>query len=1255
MAGEKGTMQEIKQKLQRVVVGRNREIEAIKMHFSRLGEGRLAVTVIAGDIGIGKTALVKAVLSDLAGLNGTCIYSKFEQFEDKGPYIPIAQIIEQITAHMLTLPGEKLDRIRDKLKKELGRDSTFITGLAPRAQKLIVNAGRIKGIDYQKLKIRLEKAFQSFLAIAARELYPLIVAIDDLQWADPASWNIIESIKSDETELYLILAYRNNLAEYITRVRPMLDRLAAGKDLQEINLESLQPEEVKTMLGEVFRGEWENVEELVWLIQRKTAGNPLFIKQLLNLLLESEGIYRHPETKRWCLDLRKATEVTLPDTIADVINRKIDSLCPEARELLEIASCIGSIFTRDLLERITPTRGHPVKEVLEGLCRAGLIVKDLERVQGEGTGKYAFFHDRVYQNVYENLEPARKEQLHFQIAMELLNHPDKIYVEENLLAITAHLLNCKEIIKREGVAKKLIVDLYFAGIKAKGAAAFDHARELFRLAAELLGSSSWTGDYENTLKIKLELIECEFICGNYDAARALFAEMLDHAASQEDLAEIKKRYMILNSCAGNHAVVIELGMQALRHLGLSIHRHWLSLQVARELLCGMVLFRNSRLEGIKNAPIVTDKRLTSVLEILNIMVASAYLTDENLFALIVLKIGNLSARYGNSLYSPLAYAAYSLILGNVLGDYKKADKLKDISLHLAELFGDDLFGAATYFCLGSFLIYWTSPARESLAYLQKAFDCGFRTGDYLYCGYALTLLVEMKYLTGTPLGELEKFIAGHEKYVTKLNNDPLRRSFAMFRDHINMLAEPGISPQERLIEDKDIALLDTNEAMIYRLLKIQRLYLEGRIEEAYHLACGAVKNLASIMGCMSQVDFVFYFLLTSLEMVKDKGVNHRVQENKAFRKYRKKLKQWAEMSPENHRVKHLLIEALLAGLGNRQQDAARLFAETIEQAQRSHNLLLEALANYLAADYFRCNGKIARVYARDASRLFSQWGAERIARRLGRVYNLEVEAEGEVSAAGDGKERQQSSKGAAPGILAGGGRDHQRELETRTIEEAYKYFLDTICPEAGADFAAILLEAGERLRLEYVWQAGRPSLKCSAGIDPEEYEDLPKKVIRYAGRTYEEIVIEARPTEGPFAGDEHIKNRPGISLICLPLKYNNIFTGLVYLESGVDNRFNVHTVESIKRYAFYLVARQALEREPAGSKTFVADTVKDRLTRRELEVLACMAAGLTNKEIGEKLHISASTVKTHTLNLYGKLEVNSRIQAVTKAKALKLI
>ncbi|HHW91340.1 MAG TPA: hypothetical protein GX735_01425, partial [Firmicutes bacterium] len=548
----------------------------------------------------------------------------------------------------------------------------------------------------------------------------------------------------------------------------------------------------------------------------------------------------------------------------------------------------------------------------------------------------------------------------------------------------------------------------------------------------------------------------------------------------------------LNSCAGNHEAVIDLGMQALKHLGFNIERRLLSLQIVKEILYGMVLFRNSRLEAIKNAPLVTDKRLTNTLEILNIMVASAYMTDENLFALIVLKIGNISARYGNSLYSPLAYAAYSLILANVLDNYQKADKLKDISLHLAELFGDDLFGAATYFCLGSFLIHWTSPARESLKYLQKAFDCGFRAGDYLYCGYSLMLMIEMKYLMGQSFNELEKFIEVHEKYVKKINNDTLLRSFAMFRDHINMLAVPGFSLQDRLIGDKDMELLGTNEAMIYQLLKIQRLYLEGKIEEAYKLACGAVNNLASIMGCMSQVDFVFYFLLISLERMKKRKDNQFWQLNMACRKYRKKLERWAQMNPEDHRGKHLLVEALLASLTNRQQDAARLYDEAIEQAKASQNLLLEALGNYLAADYFRCNRKIAKVYAQDACRLFSKWGAVKIAGRIGKMYGIEDCAAGEVSAARDGEEIPKSGGQVANGLLGERKKDHQIELERLTIEDAHKYFLDTICPEAGVDFGAILLEEGDLLKLQYVWQAGRP-LNTRWALTPNSSKNCQRK------------------------------------------------------------------------------------------------------------------------------------------------------------------
>ncbi len=61
------------------------------------------------------------------------------------------------------------------------------------------------------------------------------------------------------------------------------------------------------------------------------------------------------------------------------------------------------------------------------------------------------------------------------------------------------------------------------------------------------------------------------------------------------------------------------------------------------------------------------------------------------------------------------------------------------------------------------------------------------------------------------------------------------------------------------------------------------------------------------------------------------------------------------------------------------------------------------------------------------------------------------------------------------------------------------------------------------------------------------------------------------------------------------------------------------------------------------------------VSSRELEVLQLMAEGLSNQEIGERLFVSLSTVKTHTSRLFEKLDVKRRTQAIEKAKRLALI
>ncbi|MTI81358.1 MAG: hypothetical protein FH758_10840 [Firmicutes bacterium] len=1253
-----GNEDTLRLKLQSVTIGRDKEIKTIKMQLDTMLEGHSALTIIAGDIGIGKTALIKTAFADLTKLNGTCVYGKYEQYKDEEPYIAIIQIIENIANYMLTLSEEKLTRIRKELNKDLRKDGALIANIAPQTEWIIGKLRKTKVNDYQKLKIRLEKAFQTFITIAAKELYPLIIAIDDLQWADKPSCDVIKSLKDalGEHELHIILAYRNNREEYRTRMKSIINELTNNVHIVKIELADITNKDIRAMLFEIFDDEIDSIDYLAQIIHRKTLGNPLYIKQVIQMLLDSKCIYFHTKHNKWYLKPESFDDFILPIGIEDIINRKIHNLSYEIKEMLEIAACIGSRFDIGLIAEITETQYEYIEEKLGSLCSTGLIVPPPNPSENFQIREYEFAHDRISQIAYEQMNPDRKKRLHFNIAIQQLNQSNRIYVEDNLLSITAHLLNCKSLVLREGEKDRLAIDLYFAGLKAKQSAAVEHALKLLIFCEELLDNSCWQTDYGITLKIKLALAECEFICGRYDDSRMHFEEMLTYAASQEDLAEIKKQYMILNSYIGEYARVLDLGLQALNHLGININMQCLQIQIAKEILYGKFLYRSSRLESIKNAPIINDKGIIDALEILTIMAASASLTDEKLFPLIVLKISNLSAKYGNSLYSPMGYAGYSLILGSVLGDFNKAKKVEEIALSLVDIIDDDALKCTTYFIIGTFIGHWTFPAQQSFNYLQKSFDYGMKSGEFFYGGFTITSMIEMKYSMGAPLKEIEKFLRLHQSYGQKMNHDVLLRLIRIFADHINMLTVPNFSVVDQLIDDKEINRLDTNEMMTYYLLKLQRLYLEGKIDEAYDLSKKTIKQLDSVMGFILQVDFVFYFLLLSLEKKKHQKNHPYRQTKRSFKKYRKKLKIWAEMCPENHKGKHLLIEALFRNLNRRKQEAS-LYDDAIEHAKENHNLLLEALGNYLAADYYSSNRKIAEVYARDACRLFNQWGSEKTANRIAMLYRIHTDfAEHQIAATGIADEISNYTEPVRKTSFEQRLQDCRKELEVLELETAYQYFLDKVCVESRADSGAILLEKDEQIQLKYMWVNDQKDLRYSADVDMEQIEHLPKKVLRYACRTYEEVIIDTKSAQGQFAGDDYIRSRPGISIICLPLKYKGVFAGLIYLESQNNRGFEAMTVEFVKGFSFYLIAKQALEKGfKKNDNISTNETVNVKLTDREVEVLYYMAAGMSNKKIGQQLGISSSTVKTHTLNLYGKLEVSNRVQAVTKAKTLKLV
>ena len=86
-----------------------------------------------------------------------------------------------------------------------------------------------------------------------------------------------------------------------------------------------------------------------------------------------------------------------------------------------------------------------------------------------------------------------------------------------------------------------------------------------------------------------------------------------------------------------------------------------------------------------------------------------------------------------------------------------------------------------------------------------------------------------------------------------------------------------------------------------------------------------------------------------------------------------------------------------------------------------------------------------------------------------------------------------------------------------------------------------------------------------------------------------------------------------------------------------------------------LVVREVMVPAPSD---FVRDTGKLEslgITPRELEILESIAAGLSNKEIADRLHVSENTVKTHSSRVFDKLGARRRTQAVQLGKELRLI
>lgn len=1232
-------MHTFEEKLNKIIVARDREIEAFQKQFDRVLQGEMGLIVITGKPGVGKTFFAKQAIAIFEDSKITYVEGKFRQ-TDNDPLSAISEVVELTIRYLLTLPSNSLEHITNDLRQKLGPDLAVLISLCPYAQKLSGDYIRVNAKNIKQFKNRVGKAVCEFFAIVSEVLFPLIVFIDDLQWADDLSLDVIEAMCAGNEFLnfHLVLAYRNNNggSAPLNLTKISIDNEAL------IELHELSDADIDAYLQLIFEPGIQNKDYLVRIIYALTLGSPFYINRIIKLFWRENVISYSSENRQWLVEIDRINDLNLPADIEHLIMKQLAGLKDENRNLLNLIACFDNKIDYETLKILTGAESSVLQNQLDDLCRTSLLVKTVTHNQSNTGFNYGFVHDIVLKLVDQGLNVGDKSKIHYQIAKRLSDKNGE-FAENKRLFIASHLLKADRDLLKNDSPDKWINELYLAGVTAKEAGAMEQALRIFEFCADLLPHSDVKEKDKQSIKVQLELGECLFTCEKVEEARQRFDELLAKHPETETLLAVKRKYLNLYACNGDFEKVLELGLEILTHLNLKLERKFLFI----DLIKSRLLFSYKRIGRLNNAPEITDQRILSVLETLTIMAPSAECVDDKTAAMIALKLSLLSLKHGNSVYAPNAYATYCYVLLHILRDPKRAKKLEDIVLMLMRQPRNSSLKIA-YFILGTFVTHWLGPLKNTIGYLEKSVEEGAREGEFLFSSYAITFSVITKYVMGVPLAELKRYINQGRKNQQRLEHYLTCCIYDIYADHMHQLKEGKAvekapsQMENEYYENKELfaEFIALNSDMI----KLHRLYLEGETESAYRLTAEIAPQVDRHKGFVLNVDFLFYSILTRVAVHKDLQDVEQRQNKKLIKKYLNELKYWVGIYNGNHYARYLMAQAEYDALFTKGKVTEKLYREAIDFSEKQGNLPLAALANLLAAKHFSSDRKLSLFYGKEAVNLFRNWGAGYIADLKADEIGLENEPEPAQTEA----KREVETKNSDDLLY------HLNKTESMPEDECCLYILDLFIKNNYAEYCAVLFEKSGEMHLKFEKRPDQQAQVHQDLINMNHLSYLPHRIIRYVVRTETEVLLNNKPSGGIFAKDPCLTDKDKMSLMCIPIKDSGVLTGIVYLEKWCEDGFSTEISSFVKAFIPALTAGKASDKETNVRSIFCPND-NSLFTDRELEVLRSVAAGMSNSDIGKHLFITQGTVRNHLSNIYAKLEVDNRVKAVIKAKNLKLI
>ena len=1151
--------------------GRAPEIAVLQNAFDTIVKHpATALILVSGYTGIGKSSVVNELHKALVPPRGLFASGKFDQYKRDIPYATLAQAFQRLIRPILAKSEAELGRWREALLHALAPHGDLIVDLVPELKLIVGEQEPVPELPAPDARRRFQLLLRRFIGVFARPEHPLALFLDDLQWLDAATLDLLEDLLTQESVPHLLLigAYRDN---EVDASHPLMRKLgsikAAGtSSVEEIRLGPLDAQHVSQLIADALHCETDRVGDLAQLILQKTDGNPFFINQFLSTLTDEGLIAFDSVHSRWSWDLKRIHAKGYTDNVADLMIGKLVRLPAATQQALQQLACLGNIATTAMLAI--------VHDATEQELHASLVEARRQELVDFLESSYRFVHDRVHEAAYALIPTERRAAVHLRIGRILVAHTPPGKLDEGIFEIVNQLNRASSLVTAPEEREQLAEFNLLAGKRAQASSAYVSALNYLTTGAALLTEDSWQQCRELSFALELARAHCEFASGTIAEAEKRLRSLSIRAVTTAERVAVACLQVDLYQGIDRSDEAVAVGLRALRHLGVDFPERPTEAD-ARRAYDGIWTRLGARaIEDLINLPLMSDPDSLAAVDLLTrVAIPGHYFDSWHLFAVAVCTAVSLGLERGHSDASCIAYAQLGT-LATHFGQFDAGYRFGRLGCELVERPGLQRFQARTFETFG-FAVPWTQHVRKGREFLFRGFDLASRIGEISYAGYACGQLTTNYLMAGDPLIEAQEQAEHGLAFVRKVGFGTIEGwilgQLGLIRSLRGLTTRLG-SFDDAVFRESDLERdLAGKPALAlpecwYYIRKLQARFLAGECVDALQAASRAQPMVGGTLSLLEVVEYHFYDALCHAAVHESASPEDRKYHRARLTEHLEKLDTWGLHCPENFANRAALVAAEVARIEGRDVDAMRLYEQAIRSA-REHGLVQnEALACEVAARFCSARGfeTFAEAYLRKARDCYLRWGADGKVRQLDRLYPHLAAPEEQRPAPIIGSPGQQLD--VASIVKASQAVSSEIELP-KLIERLMTIALEN----AGADRGLLILPSGDEYLIQAETRTTGDQVEVTMRQEPITGITCPESLIRYVIRTQESVILDDASKPNLFSGDDYLRDRQSKSILCLPLIKQRELAGILLLENALTS----HAFTPARIAVLELLAAQA--------------------------------------------------------------------------------